>query len=355
MRTLALLLATLVLTACSPDAVEEEQGACDEPTCAASCPEVRPSACSPGNLLTDTDDEGCTVYRCEPCEDPGLPAPDLCPRGTVEEVVDQATGCTVGWGCTPCAELPPPADDFCPEGTVRASVDPDTGCDERWVCLDHPADPDRWADLDGLRDGALIDALYGRISGQTALSYEGARDEIFNRIGLANGKVECIYTGRQTAPDGTRTPGDMNAEHSWPQSEGADALPAKSDMHHLFPADATANSRRSSYPFGDTACSGSACTWANGGSELGAPAGGAGTVFEVRPQSRGDIARAHFYFSVRYRLHIGAAEEANLRTWDQQDPPDARERSRNDEIERIQHNRNPFVDRPDLAGRIADF
>jgi endonuclease I len=78
-------------------------------------------------------------------------------------------------------------------------------------------------------------------------------------------------------------------------------------------------------------------------------------LFEVRPARRGDIARAHFYFSVRYAMPIGAAEESVLVAWHQEDPPDDRERERNDRIVRIQRNRNPFVDRPEFVGRISDF
>ena len=79
------------------------------------------------------------------------------------------------------------------------------------------------------------------------------------------------------------------------------------------------------------------------------------TILEVRPETRGEIARAHFYFSVRYGLEIPALEERFLRSWNYEDQPDRRERERNDAIEDLQSNRNPFVDRPDFVDRIQDF
>jgi endonuclease I len=47
--------------------------------------------------------------------------------------------------------------------------------------------------------------------------------------------------------------------------------------------------------------------------------------------------------------------EATLRTWHEEDPVDQDERTRNDNIDRAQHNRNPFVDLPELVNRISDF
>ena len=62
-----------------------------------------------------------------------------------------------------------------------------------------------------------------------------------------------------------------------------------------------------------------------------------------------------FYFSVHYQLPIEASQEATLRAWDKLDPIDELERERNDKIEKIQGNRNPFVDYPNLADQVKDF
>ncbi len=275
------------------------------------CPIVERPECEHGPAIPETDELGCTTWSCPVCPQVDEPS---CP-GAIEQI-DPATGCTTGWRC--------------PGG-------------------------DMWGSVDGLTGAALEAALRDLVDGHHALSYNGARDVIFTSLDVVNGMIECIYTGRLVAEDGSRTPGGFNTEHSWPQSQGADSTPARSDMHHLFPTDSGANSRRSSLDFGDTACTGSSCTWAVGGSELGPPPGGGTNVFEVRTKYRGDIARAHFYFAVRYGRDIGPSEEAVLRRWHAEDPPSQRERNRNDGIEAIQNNRNPFVDRPEFVDLIQSF
>ncbi|NCB38422.1 MAG: hypothetical protein EOM80_06585 [Erysipelotrichia bacterium] len=80
-----------------------------------------------------------------------------------------------------------------------------------------------------------------------------------------------------------------------------------------------------------------------------------GKRFDVRPQSRGNIARAIFYFSTRYAKRIAPSEEEVLRKWHQEDPVDVHEKSRNERVEAIQGNRNPFIDKPEFVNNISDF
>ena len=213
----------------------------------------------------------------------------------------------------------------------------------------------------GLEDAAVLDRVRRSAEHATALGYSHARDYMFGRtepwLGIDDGMVECIYTGRRAAIDGTRTPDGMNTEHTWPRSLGAKEEPMLSDLHHLFVTDHTANGRRSNYPFGDAECGEGFprdCNWEGGGSKLGLSANSQ-LVFEVRPEGRGDIARGQFYFAARYGMGIAPDTEAALRRWSAQDPPDDRERARNDVIESIQGNRNPFIDCPDLVDHVADF
>ncbi len=223
-------------------------------------------------------------------------------------------------------------------------------------CVAAPAD-EPWP---GLSDAALLDALGDFTSGpHRGLSYDKARDRIFGvggpGVDVIGGRVECVYTGRTVDADGTRTPGRLfNTEHSWPRSDGAAFYPAEGDLHHLFPSLAAANSRRSNNDFGETSCDGSTCDWTEGGSSSGDDARGR-RVFKVRPARRGDIARAHFYFAVRYQKAIELDEEEVLRAWHHQDPPSDEEKARNETIEATQGNRNPFIDHPQLADRIEDF
>ena len=43
----------------------------------------------------------------------------------------------------------------------------------------------------------------------------------------------------------------LNTEHAWPQTFGADALPARADMHHLYASRVNVNTDRGNLPFKD--------------------------------------------------------------------------------------------------------
>ena len=231
--------------------------------------------------------------------------------------------------------------------------------DEGWSCHpDAPLDQTRYTHLEGASDQTLKDGLFLLVDGHTFYDYSGARDFMYATVdGIdtqPDGFIHCPYTGRLATADGSRTPDGFNTEHSWPRSDGAQNPPPESDIHHLYPTWMASNSARASHEFGNTNCT-SNCSWQEGGSKLGPGTDGRSPVFEVRIENRGDIARAHFYFSVRYGLPISAQEEVVLRQWHCEDPPDAWERLRNDRVELVQQNRNPFIDRPDFVDHIADF
>lgn len=216
---------------------------------------------------------------------------------------------------------------------------------------------DPYQGISHLRNEALKSALYNLIKNHRSLSYNAARDVLFTDRGFveSDGMIECLYTGRRVRANGSTAPGGFNTEHSWPQSLGATGT-AKSDLHHLFPTDSRANSYRGSHLFDFVTCLEGigSCSFSQGGSALGRNEEGK-TSFEVRQERRGDIARSHFYFSIRYNRRIPKSEEDALRVWDKEDPVDDIERKRNDEIERVQRNRSPFVDRPEFADAIDDF
>lgn len=203
---------------------------------------------------------------------------------------------------------------------------------------------DPFAGLDQLSDKVLISELNKRISNNLPLEYSASRRIVFLTLDNREGYVECVYTGRTEHLTQMPNDTDMNIEHSWPQSLGATGV-AKADLHHLFPTDSKANGIRSSLPFGPV----SNPSWSQGGSKCD------GNTFEVRPASRGNIARAQFYFSVRYGKEIPNQVEAVLRQWHASDPVDAVELERNSKVESIQHNRNPFIDHPEFVDKIKDF
>ncbi len=199
-----------------------------------------------------------------------------------------------------------------------------------------------------LNNDSLKQKLHDECAKHTAYDYKEARRFMYTQIDNKNGTLECVYTGKViSVPKGSMpNSSQINCEHTWPQSKGATG-DAKSDMHHLFPADPDANGKRGSFPFGFV--DNSNIKWAEGGSKFD------GSVFEVRKQHRGNVARAMFYFSTVYEMPLDPDQEKTLRKWHVEDPVDANEIARNDYIESLQHNRNPYIDHPEYVEKIADF
>ena len=206
----------------------------------------------------------------------------------------------------------------------------------------------------GLEGPALIRALRKTTDDKVNLGYRPAREAMFGTTDNNKGIVEGVYTGRkvktQRIPSAQGENG-MNTEHAWPQSKGVKGTPARYDLHHLFPSNAFANSKRGSFPFGEVV---KGQRWEEAGSKLGRNAAGT-VVFEPRAEKKGDIARALFYVSTMYELAMTEAEENVLRKWHDEDPPSEEELERNTLIAEFQGNRNPFVDDPSLVHRIERF
>ena len=220
---------------------------------------------------------------------------------------------------------------------------------------------DYYAPAEGLQGQQLLQALNSIVSTHVDLGYSHGRDVMFGQVDdLDNDDVVSgVYTRRSLSGVTNRTNAyrngtGLNAEHTWPKSKGAGGGPAKADLHHLFPTDIKTNSKRSSFPFGNVVNP----EYQNGGSQLGRNAQGR-TVFEPRDDHKGNVARALFYFYTVYGRQASLAnfriEEPVLHQWHQQDPVDALERARNEEIFKYQKNRNPFVDRPEFVSQIGRF
>jgi endonuclease I len=203
----------------------------------------------------------------------------------------------------------------------------------------------------------LKTALTSIIDGHNSLGYTLARDHMYGHIDNVDGWVECVYTGR-TAFFNTRagaTANGFNCEHTWPQSFSGEAEPMKSDIFHLYPTDETANSKRAALDFGIVVNQ----TWGVGGSKLGTDSEGQ-TVFEPRDVHKGNVARTHFYYIIRYdgnyNSYVDPAKmEDHFRSWHVSDPVDGAEIQRNEDIYALQYNRNPFIDHPALVDRISSF
>lgn len=197
------------------------------------------------------------------------------------------------------------------------------------------------------------------------LDYQEARRNLFGKLHLqqnSNGYyIEDVYCETKFYPNidvgPNRIPDHryLNCEHTWPQSKfgGLEAEYKKSDLHHLFPSDSELNAMRGHLRFGEVEIS------------VGTPLkcrqnqrgeiDGERDFFEPADEHKGNIARAMFYFSIRYRMPISKTEEYYLRKWHQEDPIDEFEQKRNEEIYKIQFTRNPFIDFPVLVDLIENF
>lgn len=157
--------------------------------------------------------------------------------------------------------------------------------------------------------------------------------------------------GPQAMPNGAV----INIEHTWPQSKfpKRGSVVQKSDLHHLFPTDAQANNRRANHTFTNLDRSSPMTDCAP--SKVGYNPLLGEQSFEPPAEHKGNVARALFYFALRYNGHIEKEEEIVLRIWNEIDPVDAEEMRRNDLIETIQGNRNIFVDDSQYADLIDNF
>ncbi len=145
----------------------------------------------------------------------------------------------------------------------------------------------------------------------------------------------------------------FNCEHVVPQSWFGRSEPMRGDLHHLFTCEMRCNSFRSNCPyidfpeFEETVMD-----------QCGKREGG-----DFEPlRGKGTVARAVLYFLLRYPGMIGDTPGEMpmerirmLLDWHRQQPPEEYELHRNATIYAKQGNRNPIIDRPDWADRIAFF
>ncbi|MCM1293107.1 MAG: endonuclease [Bacteroides sp.] len=162
----------------------------------------------------------------------------------------------------------------------------------------------------------------------------------------------------------------MNREHSLPKSwwGGSTTTPAYVDLYHLYPAEAKANQAKSNYPLGEIKA-GTTPTFNNGVSMVGTGvnAGGATYVYEPANEYKGDFARTYFYMVTCYQ-YMNWVKDWQVKNgiypslqqwsidlllkWHRADPVSEKEINRNEAVYKIQNNRNPFIDDPDLAEYI---
>lgn len=113
---------------------------------------------------------------------------------------------------------------------------------------------------------------------------------------------------------------------------------AHNDLHNLMPAVGEVNGDRKNYRFG--MITGEKREYGQCDFEVDSRLRRA----EPPPEVRGDIARVSFYMEKMYGVALSDQQRQLFTAWSKQDPVDAWERERNQRIEKIQGNRNPFVD-----------
>lgn len=223
----------------------------------------------------------------------------------------------------------------------------------------------------GLTGNELVDSLrvHFRPASLTS-SYNEARDVMFGDIYLDDtGTVTCVYTGDRLTHDPESglsvrlyaQDNGWNTEHIWPQSMGAGSGNARIDLHHLRPIRADVNASRSNYPFAYLEPQEVTRWWRGDQSQTAVPSGdlrewsrtrsNSPSRFQVYDVSKGDVARAMFYF---YTMYPVAARDADpqylyvqmdvLRSYHNNDPVDADELSWTWDIAGYQDGKpNPFV------------
>ena len=142
----------------------------------------------------------------------------------------------------------------------------------------------------------------------------------------------------------------FNCEHVVPQSWFNYQKQPKTDLHHLFTCDWSCNSTRGNRAYID----GDENDFSN---DCGDTINGS---FEPK-HGKGAVARATLYFLLRYPGMIADSSDEMLKErlstlidWAKDDAIDRWELHRNAEIQKVQGNRNPLIDFPELVDQI-DF
>ena len=223
--------------------------------------------------------------------------------------------------------------------------------------------------IDGKRKEALKTELHNITKNHTILNYSSLWVVFQSTDALPNNKVWDMYSNIERYYPNTS---GLNREHSFPVSwwGGSQNVALYTDINHIFPSDAVANSAKSNFPLGIV---GSNSIFDNGVSKVGNNIypGYNGRVFEPADEYKGDFARAYFYVVTCYQDYYNMWNpsfmymlESNtypvlkpwainlLLDWHRNDPVSEKELNRNEEVFIRQNNRNPFIDYPELVEYI---
>jgi len=229
----------------------------------------------------------------------------------------------------------------------------------------------------GLKDSLLKSALSGVIHCGPRYRYGSGKNHTWqgffytDRDTLTQ-QVLDMYSHKVRYFDLSDTCGsvsEFDIEHMLPKSWwGGDVNEAYCDLFHLVPADYSANRSKSNNAPGIPTDS----TFNNGSFVTGSGSTyGLTRVFCPEDEYKGDFARAYFYIVTCYEelqwISTGDAAKAMTNTsylefrpwlqqlllsWHRQDPVSEKEKNRAIQVNKIQGNRNPFIDYPELVEYI---
>ncbi len=219
----------------------------------------------------------------------------------------------------------------------------------------------------GVTGQPLCDSLVKYYKSSPYLGYDAMRDTMYGKIDNIGDYLTCVYTGYSIYMQPGQDPStwaydhDINCEHSWPQSMGADkGTQPGYDMHHMFPTEVDVNSARGNLPFGEIPDYQTSKWYINTNVYTTIPTSNidaysellTNVKFEVREINCGNTARGMFYFYTMWRSYYLAVDsdtsffnyqKYDLLDWHRQDPPDQQEIDRTYAIANYQGKVNPFV------------
>ena len=226
-----------------------------------------------------------------------------------------------------------------------------------------------YSSLKGKKGAELKTAVHNIIKNANVLEYGSGngntwwgfwstdRDERGNFIDRYSSESEWVKSTSQGAAGA-----GMNIEHSFPKSWwGKAKLQAYKDLYNLMPCESRINSKKSNYPMG-IVVSGDI---GNGWTKVGEGTDGK-KYWEPADPWKGDFARGYMYMATAYQDYNWSGNQAlqilqqgdypTLQKWAytlyiqwaKADRPNAIEIKRNNDVAKIQGNRNPYVDFPNL-------
>lgn len=226
----------------------------------------------------------------------------------------------------------------------------------------------------GKKQKELKTALHVIINPHTAIEYYSSATSFRTTDWHPDGYFWDMYSNVKKS---TWSGSGLNREHNMPKSwfgiaSGQEnSQPIGTDLHNLYPSDKSANEAKGNFALGVV---GASPTFNNGVVKVGKSAypGYSGTVFEPANEYKGDFARCYMYMVTCYEDYAtrwtstGTSSMLGNNTyptfkpyainllmeWHRNDPVSSKEINRNNAVDNIQKNRNPFIDFPVLAEYI---